>query len=371
MKRELRVQNSKFKIAERYSLSVFICSLFIFHFSLSISFADEVHSRAAVVMEASTGKILYAKNPDLKCFPASTTKLMTAIVTIEHKDLQDIVTISRNASLTPPHKAGFREGDKVSIEKLLSAALIGSANDAAVALSEAVAGSEAKFVDLMNSKAIMIGATDTKFINSNGLPGPGQYTTASDLSKIMNYALKYPKLKEIIGTRVAEISTGRGRAIFLRNTNRLLWSDEELVGGKTGFTQKARHCFVCAAERTSDTIIVALLGSPSRSDLWRESERLIDIGFEVMANKQSPTIYLAKANDVTAEEKTAHSKKSRMGKKKSGIKASKNLTAKKTGKHSRAKMLAKKKAGAKVFAKNNNRKNYRLAERNGLERNKG
>jgi D-alanyl-D-alanine carboxypeptidase (penicillin-binding protein 5/6) len=314
-------------------------------------------------MDSSTGKILYAKNPDLKCFPASTTKLMTAIVTIENKDLRDVVAISRNAALTPPHKAGFKEGDKVTVEKLLYAALIGSANDAAVALAEAVAGSEANFVELMNRKAAAIGATDTKFINPNGLPGPGQHITASDLAKIMNYALRYPKLREIIGTRVAEISTERGKAIFLRNTNRLLWSDEELVGGKTGFTQKARHCFVCAAERANDTVLVAVLGSPSRSDLWRESEILINRGFEVKANRENPAIYLAKAEDITDVERTSYQKVVRS---KKGGKA----VVKKMTRHQRVKMLAKKKGKTKSFAKSQSRKKYRVAKRSSVDRNK-
>jgi D-alanyl-D-alanine carboxypeptidase (penicillin-binding protein 5/6) len=180
----------------------------------------------------------------------------------------------------------------------------------------------------------------------------------------MNYALRYPKLKEIIGTRVAEISTERGKAIFLRNTNRLLWSDEDLVGGKTGFTQKARHCFVCAAERSNDTILVALLGSPSRSDLWRESEILIDKGFEVMANRQDPSIYLVKAEDITAPEKTFYKKKSKS-------RSGKKLVVKKITNHRKAQLYAKKKGKAKVFAKRKAKRNCHVAKRESAERNKG
>ena len=356
--------SGKQKVLQGHKIMYFICLVTVYCMLPGFSYAEDVHSRAAVVMDASTGKILYAKNPDLKCLPASTTKLMTAIVTMENKDLRDLVTVSRNASLTPPHKAGFKAGDRVTVEKLLYAALIGSANDAAVALAEAVAGSEARFVELMNAKAAAIGAADTKFINPNGLPGPGQHITASDLAKVMNHALRYPKLKEIIGTRVAEISTEKGKAIFLRNTNRLLWSDEELVGGKTGFTQKARHCFVCAAERANDTILVALLGSPSRNDLWRESELLIDRGFAVMTNKESPAIYLAKADDITAVEKNSYRK----------IAKSKNdgkIAIKKMTKHQRTKVLAKKKGKTKIFARGKSKKNYRVAKRGSVERNKG
>ena len=358
----------KFKVNANILLYLLVFSLFTFHFSLSSSLAEEVYSRSAVAMDASTGRILYAKNPDLRLAPASTTKLMTAIIAIEKADLSDVVTVSRNASHVSPHKAGFREGDKVSVRTLLYAALLGSANDAAVALAEAVAGSEEKFVYLMNSKAIAMGLKDTKFINPHGLPGSGQYITAYDLSKIMSYALRYPKLKEIIGTRVAEVSTENGNAFFLKNTNKLLWSDEDLVGGKTGYTRKARHCFVCAAEREKDMIVVALLGSPSRDDLWRESEVLVQKGFRAIANNEEPDIYFAKADyDDLYIKKVSYKKSSKLKTDKKIVKRTAKhkktkMLAKKTGK---TKILAKKKWKTKTFAKskNNKGKNYRVAEK--------
>jgi D-alanyl-D-alanine carboxypeptidase (penicillin-binding protein 5/6) len=271
--------------------------LLILHFSLSPSGADEVRSSAAAVIDASTGRLLYAKNPDLRLPPASTTKLMTAIVVVENADLNQIFTVSRHAAGVSLHRAGFEEGDRVSGEKLLYAALLASANDAAVALAEAVAGSEANFVDLMNKKAIAIGARNTRFINSNGLPGPRQYTTASDLAKIMSYSLRYPKLKEIIGTCFAEISTEKGNSLFLQNTNKLLWSNEDVIVGKTGYTRRARHCFVGAAERWNAAVIVAVLGSPNRQSLWRDSEELAMKGFRVMANNEEPIVYFTKTHD--------------------------------------------------------------------------
>ena len=230
-------------------------------------------------MDSSTEEILYSNNPHRQLPPASTTKLMTAIVVMESKNLSDIVTISKNASRTPPSKAGFKEGDSVTIEGLLYAALLKSANDAAVALAESVAGSEERFVELMNEKATAIGATNTKFINATGLPGPRQHITAMDLSRIMRYALTYSKLKEIIGSPTAQVSIEGGKTLFLKNTDKLLLSDEEIVGGKTGYTWSAKHCFVCAAENKSKKIIVAVLGSPSRNNLWRETEKLVAKGF--------------------------------------------------------------------------------------------
>jgi D-alanyl-D-alanine carboxypeptidase (penicillin-binding protein 5/6) len=349
-----------------YILS-FFCILFsVFCLLCSVSFADEICSRSAVVMDASTGRILYAKNPDLRLPPASTTKLMTAIVVLENADLADIVTVSKNASMVSPSKAGFKEGDKVTIETLLYAALMKSANDAAVALAEAVAGSEARFVELMNKKAVEIGAYDTKFINPHGLPGPGQYTTASDLSKIMNYALIYPILRNIIGTRVTEISTEDGDSIFLKNTNKLLWSDQDLVGGKTGYTRRARHCFVCAAERDNDTVIVALLGSPSRVDLWKESEFLIGQGFKVIGNKEEPVIHITKVTYDT------HDIKKKKYRKSSKLKAKRRIIAKKIKKQKKTKIFVKKRSKTKNFAKHKNKdeKNYKAVE-NIEDRDKG
>jgi D-alanyl-D-alanine carboxypeptidase (penicillin-binding protein 5/6) len=368
------IQNTAVGRKEKNKRYLFIFLIAVCCLLPAVSFAGEIRSRAAVALDVSTGKTLYAKNPDLRCAPASTTKLMTAIVAIENADFKDVITVSRKASLVPPHKAGFKAGDKVTVEKLLYAALIGSANDAAVALAEGVAGSEAEFVELMNRKAAAIGARNTRFINSNGLPGPGQYTTASDLSKIMNYALRYPKLREIIGIRVAEISTQSGKTIFLKNTNRLLWSDEELVGGKTGYTRKARHCFVCAAERDKDTVIVAILGSPSRDELWKESETLIGKGFEVKGNRESPVVYVTQINsDSFDSEKASFKKKSKIKGHRSKIHKGKGYIAKKAGKHKKATALAKSKCKAKIYAKckSTKRKNYRVAKKGAIERSEG
>jgi D-alanyl-D-alanine carboxypeptidase (penicillin-binding protein 5/6) len=295
MAKQSRDQNvAPFITGKRFwYLSVFFLVAVCFLLS-SAAFAEEIKSRAAVVMDAVTGRVLYAKNPDLKLMPASTTKLMTALVVVEKARLSDVTTISKKAANTPPTRVGFKEGDKVTLETLLYAALIKSANDAAVALAEAVAGSEEGFVSLMNRKALAIGAEDTKFINANGLPGDGQYITAYDLSKIMRQAIKYPVLKEILGTRMTEVATEAGKSKFIKNTNKLLWSDDELLGGKTGYTRQARHCFVCAGERDNETIVVALLGAPSRDLLWKESEALMAFGAKVINRSEEPVIYLTR-----------------------------------------------------------------------------
>lgn len=301
-------------------LTVFLS--FLFCFAPRYSFAlEDVKSRSAVVMDAATGRVLYAKNPELRLMPASTTKLMTALVVLDRVKLDDVITVSRNAANTAPTRSGLKAGDKVTIEALLYASLVKSANDASVALAEAVAGSEAEFVRLMNRKAIALGINDTRFVNPNGLPGKGQYITAHDLAVIMRQAIKYPVLKEIMGTRVAEVSTEGGKTIFVKNTNRLLWSDEELLGGKTGYTRQARHCFVSAAERDKDTIIVALLGSPTRDLLWKETEDLVAFGSRVLNNTEEPVVYVNKADYEAANiKKTSYTPKPKYKPKKKIVK---------------------------------------------------
>ncbi|MFB3886781.1 MAG: D-alanyl-D-alanine carboxypeptidase family protein [Thermodesulfobacteriota bacterium] len=254
----------------------------------SSALAEVITSQAAVVIDASTGEILYGKNFDYLLPPASTTKLMTAIIVMEKANLSDVVTISQKASQVRPFKAGFKKGDRVTIEGLLYAALLKSGNDAAFALAEAVAGSEEDFVSLMNQKALSLGAENTRFINATGLPGSGQSITALDLSRIMKHALRYPKLREILATPSAKVMTERGKVIFLRNTDELLWTNEEVIGGKTGYTHSAKHCFVLAAERDRKTVIVSLLGSPSRKSLWREAKTLTHRGLQMIAHDPDP-----------------------------------------------------------------------------------
>ena len=252
-------------------------------FAPPVSWGQSFKAKSALVIDATTGQILFWKEPDLQLPPASTTKLMTAIVTMENATLDQWVTISKNAARVPPYKMGLRPGDRATIESLLYAALLKSSNDAAVALAEGVAGSEEGFVQMMNQKAFSLGARNTRFSNPHGLPGPDQHTTVSDLALIMLHAMAHPKLREIIETPMAEFSTEKGKVFSLKSTNKLLWSDESLVGGKTGFTVSAGHCFVCVAERENRKIIVSILGSPSRKLLWKETQQLIDIGFKVLA----------------------------------------------------------------------------------------
>jgi len=276
--------------------------------SVSVAFGEEIKARAAVVMEAETGKVLFAKNPELRLFPASTTKLMTALVVLDRMRPNDLVTVSERAAAAPPTKIGLRRGDTITVGALLHAALISSANDAAVALAEAVAGSEEVFVELMNRKAVSLDLYNTRFINPNGLPGPGQYTTALELAQIMREAVRYPLLQEILGTRVADVSTVEGRTKTITNTNQLLWSDQGLMLGKTGYTRDARHCFVGAGDCGSGTLVVALLGEPARGFLWSETGALMALAARVINNLGEPVVYITSADYDAAKVKRASGK---------------------------------------------------------------
>jgi D-alanyl-D-alanine carboxypeptidase (penicillin-binding protein 5/6) len=331
MKIKLKVEKRYLPFTVHRSLFTVVLLFTVYCLLSTVCFADDISSKAVVVMEASTGRVLFAKNPTLRLPPASTTKLVTAMIVLDKARLSDMITISERATKVPSlRETKFKEGEAATVETLLYAALIRSANDAAFALAEHVAGSEEKFVELMNRKVRIIGARDTRFINATGLPGKGQRITVYDLAKIMRYALRYPMIKEIISKREAEISTEEGRVIPLENTNKLLWSDNGAVGGKTGYTRAARHCFVHAGERDDETVIVALLGAPSRKILWDEAKRLEARGFDVLANNEQPVVYFAKADYQKSSKIKTYSKgnKKKIGKV-SSKKKSKTLQAKK------------------------------------------
>jgi D-alanyl-D-alanine carboxypeptidase (penicillin-binding protein 5/6) len=236
-----------------------------------------IPAKAAIVMDSS-GAVLFAKHPNAKLAPASTVKLITAMVAIDRLQLADTVKISRNAGMARSIQPRLHANEEMTVSDLLHLALMKSINSAAVALAEAAAGSERDFVMLMNRKAKELGANNTLFANASGLPKGTQYTTASDLALIMKSALSYPLIREILGKKVWMIRTAQGRELFLENTNGLLWQEQNMIGGKTGYTGNARHCFVCAIDTENGPFFTAVLGARSRSSLWRSTLKLAEIG---------------------------------------------------------------------------------------------
>ena len=239
---------------------------------------QSVPAKAAVVMDSS-GTVLYAKYPKAKLAPASTVKLMTAMVALDHLRPDAMVTISWNASRVKTIPPGICPGEEMTVADLLHLALMKSINSSAVALAEATAGSEDAFVALMNQKALELGARDTLFANASGLPRAGtQYSTASDLAVIMRAALAYPLIREILATKSYTIRTVAGREIFVENSNHLLWQEQATIVGKTGYTGNARHCFVGAVDTGNGPVFTAVLGARSRSSLWRATSMLAEVG---------------------------------------------------------------------------------------------
>lgn len=236
----------------------------------------QLTASSAVLLEATTGTVLYAKNEHVRRPPASTTKILTAILALEEGRLDDIVTISSKASATRGSSASVHRGQKIPLGDLLHGLLLRSGNDAAVAIAEHISGSEAAFVAKMNTRARELGALNSHFQNPHGLDRPGHYSTAFDLAMLTRVALLYPKFAEIV-KKTHYDTHFQGSNWSWSNTNRLLFSFEGAEGVKTGTTSDAGYCLVAAACRDGRRLISVVLNSRSR---WTDSARLLEYGFQ-------------------------------------------------------------------------------------------
>ena len=237
-----------------------------------------INSRAAIVYERSSGKILYGKEENEKRKMASTTKIMTAIVVLENTNLDDIVTISSKAAGTGGSRLGLHKDDKISIQDLLYGLLLCSGNDAAVALAEHVGGDLSNFANMMNSKAVSLGLSSTHFVTPHGLDDDNHYTTAYELALITNYALKNDVFANLVKTKTYTISINN-HPKTLSNTNELLGNLDGVYGVKTGFTNGANRCLVTAVKRDNMDIICIVLGADTKKDRTKDSINLINYSF--------------------------------------------------------------------------------------------
>lgn len=282
---------------------VILCLIFIFFYvffyinplkgEASLEHYENISSIAGVALDGNTGQILYAKNPHIKMPPASIVKLLTAMIVLDRIPLTQKITISHQAENTPSPPPNLKEGEIYTAEDLLHLLLIKSSNQAAVALAEAVAGSEEKFSELMNRKAKMLGLRDSNFVTASGLPANNQYSTAYELALLLYEALKYPHIKEIISTPVKVITSQQGRIMVIKNTNKLLFDEENkdiVLGGKTGYTKLSKHCLVNVARVKDRLIITSLLGAPHREALWEDTKKLLKFSELVLERKLSPVV---------------------------------------------------------------------------------
>jgi D-alanyl-D-alanine carboxypeptidase (penicillin-binding protein 5/6) len=255
--------------------ALLICTSYLH--ATSVAADPYVTASAALMMDAETGGILYEKNPHVPLPMASTTKIMTALLGVERLHPRDTVRVSSYAISMMPSKIYLKSGEMISVSELLSAILLSSANDASVALAEKISGSESAFARAMTARAGALGARDTRFENASGLPAEGHYSTAYDLAILLKYAMQVPAFAEIMQWKTRTIGSPTGQQRLLRNHNRLLWTFPGALGGKTGFTRAAKHCYVGMVERGGHPLIVSVLGS---SDLWRDTRQLLEYGFD-------------------------------------------------------------------------------------------
>lgn len=241
----------------------------------------QVTAKSAIVIEAKTGEVIYARDVEEQRYPASTTKMMTLIVALEKGNLHDVVTASKAASETEGSSIWLEEGEQLTLSDLLYGMMLVSGNDATVAVAEHIAGSVEAFSELMTEKAHAIGATHTSFVNTSGLPDPRHYSTAHDLAKIAAYGYRNPLFVEIIGTNEKIIpwaSKEYGRDLI--NENKLLRLYEGGNGVKTGYTEAAGHCLVAGAARGGLQLIAVVLDSDA---MWVDTEALLNYGFTCAA----------------------------------------------------------------------------------------
>ena len=233
--------------------------------------AVSTSASSAILMDVDSGRVLYEQNADAKMLIASTTKILTALVAIREGDLNDVVTVSREAAYTEGSSMYLKVGEKLTLETLLYGLLLCSGNDAAVAIAEHISGSQEDFAKLMNATAREIGMEHSSFANPNGLNDEGHYSSARDMALLARACLDNEYLAQMVSTRTITLE---GRTFT--NHNKLLWRYEGCVGMKTGFTEKAGRTLVSAARRDGMTLIAVTLNDP---DDWADHAALFDYGF--------------------------------------------------------------------------------------------
>lgn len=254
----------------------------------------DLFGEGAVLIDYDSLEILYGKDPHKKLFPASTTKIMTGILAIEHGNLSDTIIVDQEVvDMTDGTHIALEPGEELTLEELLDALLIGSANDAAIAIAKHVSGSVDSFVDLMNEKAYSIGALNTHFTNPNGLPDDEHLTTAFDLAIIGKYAMDNEAFANIVKNHEATIAptNKKSEARHLKSSNRILYSNEKILvagksvpiqfegvnGVKTGYTNVAQFCLVTSLDRNGHKFIAVSLKS-NRNNIYSDTHQLLNYG---------------------------------------------------------------------------------------------
>lgn len=241
-----------------------------------------LQAEAAVVVEATTGRVVYGKKEEERRYPASMTKMMTCILALEQSGQKKLVTVSPAAAATEDSTLVLQPADQVEMGEILTGMMLVSDNAAAVAIGENLAGSQKLFAQQMNEKAEEIGCQDTHFVNPNGLPNPNHYSTALDMAKIAAYCMKNPDFRDIVSQQKAVMhwASPKGKFIVMENTNELLGQYDGITGIKTGWTQAAGGCLAAAAKRNGVELIAIVMRSPDTDTRFDDAKKLLDYGFD-------------------------------------------------------------------------------------------
>ena len=243
-------------------------------------------AKSAILLDAKSGDVLYEKNPDEMQYPASATKILTALIVIEQGDLDRRVVIQIEDTKIEPSALEFKPGEEYTRRHLLFAMLLKSANDVALALARDNAGSVAAFADKMNRRAEELGAKATHFTNPHGLHDPHHFTTARDLATIARFAMQQPLFREIVAT--PEIGMARGDEwVVVKNHNRLLAMFPGCIGVKTGYTRPAQQVLVSSAIRAGCEAISVVMHS-DKPGIWNDSKTLLEHAFEKLGVPAAP-----------------------------------------------------------------------------------
>lgn len=244
--------------------------------------SKQVPAHSILLKELRSGRILFEYEPGKRLSPASLTKIMSALVILEKGNLDDLVTVSRNAARAPKTHLRLRTGEVFRLGDLLKAMMMVSANDACLAAAEHVGGDEEQFVLLMNAKAKALGLTGTHFSNGCGFDGPEHYSTAEDLATLSEIAMQHPVFRGLVREEremITPASSQRNHRVYiLHNTNRLLGRIPGVEGVKTGFTSKAGRCLIAKVSQNGSDLLLVILNSNRR---WNTARSLIDYGFKM------------------------------------------------------------------------------------------
>jgi len=270
-------------------------------FPLTAFAIPDINGKAYILIDGKSGQVLCGNDINSKLYPASTTKILTTIIALEISNLKDEVTISKNVPLVEGTKVYLREGEKVTLEELLNAAMVHSANDAALAIAEHISGSQEKFAKLMNEKAKEIGAKNSNFVNPHGLTDEKHVSTAYDLALIAKYAMQNAKFRELAGKKYYDWN-GEEWQTRLYNINEFLSKMEGSTGIKSGYTKDAKNTLVASAKRDNQELICVILGSKGGT-IWDDAKELLSYGFN---NFQS--LSLTEGNEIVATIKMADGK---------------------------------------------------------------